>query len=383
MKKNKIIILLFLLGMYAPSSIVQSNTFGILNYLMFLLAFLFLILIFIQRRITIIAFFISMSINFLLAFFTLISPFNEYSFGNIIYYLAFTLMLCLYIKDVEFTRFMFKLFTLANIINIFLGFYIIFVEFGAIGEFIYNYYSLYDSQQVFDMIIRNKPVLFFGAHNRAAFHLFLFLFLTILTYFITKKKLYLLMSLCYVYIIYFLDSNTALLCIAFFAIYTLRLMFKKMPRTLIMLSFPALIFLMLKYNEIVSIISDIVNSDANGLIGRFSESGSLMDNLNYIMDNPFRPVGLTEDSTLFFGDSGIIATLVRGSIPLLFLMYGGFLYFLRKNIKSKLIPYFLFIMFVLVGLGYDSLFFFRTLAILPFFIVLINYLMDKESAQTQ
>ena len=56
-------------------------------------------------------------------------------------------------------------------------------------------------------------------------------------------------------------------------------------------------------------------------------------NLRYLNEAPFSPIGFTygpED--LFYGDSGSILMLVRGSLPLLVMVYLAYGRFLVRNL---------------------------------------------------
>ncbi|MEO7651366.1 MAG: hypothetical protein ABIZ80_12950, partial [Bryobacteraceae bacterium] len=115
-----------------------------------------------------------------------------------------------------------------------------------------------------------------------------------------------------------------------------------------------------------------------GLLGRYSASGGLLGNLQYIADNPFSPIGLGLSRRLWYADSGPVEYIMKGSFPLLLSVYAGLFLFFRKNLVSKSRALFLFVVFVGFEVGYSNLQYFRTQYLLPFLIVYLNSL-DRQA----
>jgi hypothetical protein len=119
-------------------------------------------------------------------------------------------------------------------------------------------------------------------------------------------------------------------------------------------------------------------SQLNGFSGRFSEFGTLYNTIKYIEDRPFSPVGIGYRSDLFFGDSGPVEYYLRGSIALLLSVYGGFFFFLKRNLMSKRHLVLLFLSVMAFELGYSSLTYVRLLYMLPVLVVYFNDLSRNE-----
>src|SRR5204862_4396059 len=104
------------------------------------------------------------------------------------------------------------------------------------------------------------------------------------------------------------------------------------------------------YSNFKENLADIWGREENGLLGRYSSTGGLSANLEFIVDHPFSPIGLGLSSQLWYSDSGPVEYLLKGSFPLLFTMYLGAFLFFYKNLRSKRRALFLFLIF----LGFEA-----------------------------
>ena len=123
---------------------------------------------------------------------------------------------------------------------------------------------------------------------------------------------------------------------------------------------------------IASEARDVVSSEGNGFLGRYSYAGNLLPVLDYLSEHPLRPAGLKTDDDWLLIDSGPIGYYVRGSIVLLVLMYRGFFLFLKRNLLDRRNAYFLFAVVVCFEVGFSALTSFRVVCILPIMIVYLN-----------
>jgi hypothetical protein len=127
-------------------------------------------------------------------------------------------------------------------------------------------------------------------------------------------------------------------------------------------------------------VQNILESPTNGLSGRFSDLGTMRSTMAYLRNKPFSPVGIGYSSNLFFGDSGIIEYYLRGSLPLVVVIYGGLLAFLRKNLLMKRDAWHVFVVILIFELGFTSLTDFHVLYFLPVLIVYFNDLRSSSIA---
>lgn len=345
-----------------------------------------LYLLFIQnRKFGLWRLYLAMGINAFLWLATVFTPLPELRWGAAIFYLLLSFLFCLDIKNIEGSKFIQLLFLSANLINVFLGFSII-LEVQGVADFIKSNYAMFYDDLVPNMIFFHKPVLSFATHSLAGFFMYLFFYMNLQTYKTKNNVLYLLFSLIYICFLIFLKSNTALL---FVGIATLQLFVylfifkKKMAYWMIFLSVLGCWYYNQEISSFLKVMSYNINqtltSSTNGIQGRFSSTGSLRDNLNYLGDHPFRPIGFGYSSDLFYGDSGFIEYILRGSLLLAICIYTALFLFLKNNLFSKKTAYALFGLILLFEIGFTGLTYFRTLYLLPFMIIYLNFLEKQKT----
>src|SRR5260370_14093568 len=107
----------------------------------------------------------------------------------------------------------------------------------------------------------------------------------------------------------------------------------------------------------------------------------------YLFDHSFSPIGLARSASgldvsspthFFVGDSGPVEYLLRGSVPLLFLIYLGLYGFLRRNLVSRAHSTILFFVILAFETGFSALDSSRTFFLLPFFVVYLNHIVTKR-----
>lgn len=385
MMRNFLIVFLFLLGIFLPTSInyiiLEENVTGL--YAVILCAVLFMWKLK-DAEFPIKISLIGLLIIFILLFSTWISPFNKYSIGALPPVIAFSILFCLDLNKFSLGERTFKLFTIINVFFLLLGFCIV-LDVQFVKDFFLKYYNAYYQNLLPNMFSQNKPVLFFSSHSRGAFHLFLFFIISFIVYKHLSRPIYLFFCFGYIYLILNLDSNTAYMFF-FLAcpILLFHLLKNKFRQFVISLSVISVV-VALKIQDVMKLFSDLrfelqstLNSQRNGLTGRFGEGGQLIENLNYIMENPFRPVGLGYSNDLFFSDNGMVLYTLRGTIFLTILIYLGFFLFLKRNLNHNYQIYLLFLAFFLMDLAAPSLTYFRTQFILPLLIVFIRSVSDEK-----
>lgn len=119
-------------------------------------------------------------------------------------------------------------------------------------------------------------------------------------------------------------------------------------------------------------------STGNGFLGRYSSTGNLQGNFNYLKENYFRPVGFGYSPEIMYVDSGYVEYLTRGTFLLVILIFAGLFLFLRNNLKSKNAAYSLFFIFLLFENGFSGLTYYRTIYLLPFIVLYLNHIYDMH-----
>jgi hypothetical protein len=136
-----------------------------------------------------------------------------------------------------------------------------------------------------------------------------------------------------------------------------------------------------------------LNNDLSGPLARYGRDGELRLAINYVYNHPLSPIGLTAGPLapmevvwtpfrFFIGDSGPLEYLLRGSIPLFFLIYFGLYRFLRRNLVLRSHAWGLFLAILLFESGFSVLSYPRMYYLLPFFVVYLNGVASGSAVQS-
>lgn len=371
-----------------PTSIDANISQGLLYVNLIVLCFLLAAFVIVNKKVELKSVVIFLLINALLWFCTLITPLNEYSYGAAFVYFSLSLMYCLKLKHVALPSYVSKIWVTLNVIMITVSVMII-SESPMVTRFIVDYYSSFYPELVPTMMFFQKPVLTFSTHSVAGFYHYLFFYLNFKVFLATKQKLYFIFSLTYLYFCYMVSSTTGYLFMLIGIVQLLHYFFaQRMPRAvmtgivlglLVMFNMDTVTNL---YNNIAFSINQKMGSDISGFNGRLGEEGNLQNNLNYIVNNPFRPLGIGYSKEFMYADSGFIETTLRGSILLTMVVYAGFFLFLKKSLHSAKTTYFVFFIFLLFEIGFSNLIYFRTIYLLPVILVFLNHVESLKEAKT-
>lgn len=319
---------------------------------------------------------------------TMVSPFPDYRWGGLLGFALLGMLYATNLRALTGAKLLRTVFVTANVINITAGMAIIFGN-GFMQRLTVSYYSTFYPELVEAMVRLNKPVLTFGTHSAAAFFVYLFFLMNFETYRVSKKPSDLFFALCYVCLCSAMQSFTgmALLSLALFQL--LRYSAKRRPKATfaVLALFPVMAFAALQHYlpeaedraAATRLVTAALGSETNGILGRFSDLGTLRTTVNFIQDRPFTPVGIGYRSDLFFGDAGFVEYFLRGSVPLLIAIYLGFYTFLKQNLLSRRDVRLIFLVTIAFELGFSSLTYIRTLYLFPAFIVYLNDLRRAEA----
>lgn len=287
-------------------------------------------------------------------------------------------------------------FVLVNLLNLAGGIAIL-VGSEWMAEFLPRYYWTALDELVPSMVALHKPVLTFGTHSLAGCFIYLFFWMNWEEFRLRGRRLSLLFALGNFVLLLGLTSFTALgfAALAFSQIAICS--WKRNPKFIAAAALCVIALISILGRAFAEQIADLgelpqiadarfLNSDFSGPVSRYGPDGTLRPAMNYLFDNPFSPIGLARSapgdgqppispfspSGFFIGDSGTLEYILRGSVPLLLLIYFGFYRFLRRNLSLHSHALLLFIVVILFETGFEMFDYFRTLYLLPFFVVYLN-----------
>lgn len=376
-----IIVLLLLLGLYFPTTVSQQVTpLFAANYLVNMVLLCVLILGR-PHRPSVPVCLLLLTIVPLLLVFTFTSGVSTLRLGALPPYLLASMMFLTDLRDIRMPEWSTRLWLIVNCVNVVAGIAIVLGN-QTVDNFIIAHYSAGYDTLVSNMLMWRKPVLTFGTHSVAAFFLYVFFWINLQAYKARRQWWLLMLAISYLILTAFLLSVSAvafaftgLIQIFFFVWSSLRRKFLWAVIFVVLLLLVVLVWgSALAQSGADKVVLDIVQNPGSGYLGRFLPGGSMYYDLQYIAEHPFSPVGASFKDDMVAGDGGIVEYLLRGSLPLLLLMYGGLLYFLRRNLQSHSQAYFFFGIIVAFEIGMTTLANNRALFLYPAMVVYLNHL---------
>jgi hypothetical protein len=259
------------------------------------------------------------------------------------------------------------------------------------NRFIKTFYSSFYPDLLVAMLDwYHKPVLTFATHSTAGFFFYLFFYLNLRRFRSTGSIVSLGLTLAILLLGFNVRSTTSTVLMALASV---QVVWGLLRRRRLWRGVATALALVLTVGLLVlgagstkpyadSVIRMIRGNREAGLGSRFSEGGTLAGNVRYLRDNPLSPIGLTYGpESLFYGDSGIVLVLLRGSVPLLLLTYLGFGYLLVRNLRNWRDALWLFVVTCAFEIGYTPLQLFRFTAFLPFLMVYLNDLPEEDPSE--
>ncbi|EPH0371637.1 TPA: hypothetical protein ACKQDU_002423 [Pseudomonas aeruginosa] len=313
----------------------------------------------------------------LLLFFTIISPFQEYTFGAIFPYLAMgvVLMISPSIDVGDCSR---RLFHLMAVLLIILGFGVVFhVDF--IRQFIFKFYQAYYEDLYLYMVeYGDKPVGPFATHSISAFIYAVFAIIYLRLSHVSsgaKSVAYFLLSLLFFSLIVLLKSFSAIAISSLLAsMYFLWLLSRAKVLAILFMGFLIVcVFSLVDLTSFYELIEKLLSSDANGLRGRYSAGNRLDGTYEFLLNNPLMAIGMTSSPQIAFGDNFISDYVIRtGVFGYLAVLFSVFVYFL-SSLRGMVAIAFAVGIVVLADLGYPLLTNFRAIFLFPVFIAMWCY----------
>lgn len=377
---SAIIGILLILGLYYPTDVSEHLTFFSLSAYLVCLTLLAALTIGRPGRPSAPLSIVLLSIVPLLLVFTGTSGLPTLRLGALAPYGLLSVLYLIDIRNILLPRWVERLWLVFNIINIVVGAAIV-LGVQRVDDFIIAHYSMSYDELLPNMLALHKPVLTFASHSLAAFFLYLFFWINLEAYKAKRQKLLMTFSFCYLFLILCLLSVSGLVLgsvgavqLVFFAWSSIQRKFVAAAVLCVFLALAAFGSSKIRWKESLDVAKEILQNPGNGLTGRFLPGGTMYYDLVYLKDHPFSPVGTSYRTDFMFGDCGPVEYLLRGSLPFLLIVYGGFYYFLRRNLISSRHAYFLFAVFLAFEFGITALVYVRTFYLLPVFVVYLNSL---------
>jgi len=316
--------------------------------------------------------------NGLLWFFTAISPLRETALGAAVFYGLASLLLCTRVRSISAGKIVQRVFFLVNVFNLTLAAGVI-AGLPAVTDFLTSNYSVFWPGLVEHMVALRKPVLTFGSHSVAAFFLFLFFIASFEHYVTNGRPTYFLFAVGYLVSLVLLRSSTALILMSLSILHVAISIARRPLGLLVFLVVGAGVGLMVaawldtEFLQTASqALAGVLSDQTSGLSARYSADGLLAGNLSFILRSPLQPVGFGFSHDLFFGDSGYVEMILRGSLALPVVTYSAFAIFLFANLRSRWLAAELLAVFLAFEVGWGNLIYLRTIGFLPFFLVVLN-----------
>jgi hypothetical protein len=302
------------------------------------------------------------------------------------------LVLALDLRGVRPGRFAQAAFVIANVLNIACGIAII-VGNEWIAQFLPAFYSSFYPELLPAMLSLHKPVLTFGTHSLAGLFLYLFFWLNWETYRVRRSGLALFFALSELILLLAVTSFTS------FALGALALaqigvwLWERSRKIFVMAAACVLLIVPLGVRSfednpensqvLPQLAGTLLDSGIGGPLARYGPGGALRPTIKYLVDHPLSPIGFAIPSYIYIVDSGPLEYVLRGSVPLLLLIYVGLYGFLRHNMPSRIHVLTLFLAIIMFETGFAALIYYRTAFLLPFLVIWLNQIASKPSPSTQ
>src|SRR5947207_9483515 len=205
-----LLVLLLALGFYLPTSIAEAISVKLYLASAVMLGSILLALLLRKRGVLSVMAVVNVAaINVIVLVCTLFSPLTSFAYGGYVPILLFSILFCVNLKGIELTMTVRRAFDIANAINLLLA-VLLMLQVPVITDFFLNYYAYGYDELVPYMLEEGKPVLTFGSHSLAGFFLYLLFYVTLQAFIRLGSKLNLLYALCYLGLLIWLSSFTAL-----------------------------------------------------------------------------------------------------------------------------------------------------------------------------
>ncbi len=324
---------------------------------------------------------VALGIMVFMGLFTITSPFEEYSPGVILLYLALTLLFMLDLRSLA-SRRVDQAFQVVTIVSLVLG-YALALDVGVVDQLMVRWYGAFYKELVSNMVgLFDKPVLTFATHSMAGFMIYLLFYMQLRGWQLRGQQWRLGAALGFLGLLLLLKSTTglayAVVAGAQLALIGYRRYLRGQPLVVVGLLLAVLAGVVAGGFDFAAqydrVEDAVVGDRIRGLWARYAGDGLLAGNFAYLSSSPLSPIGAGATDTLYLGDSGFIVNLLRGSVLLLVAVYGGLWLFFVTNLVDRPSATWVWVCTLLFEIGFTPLQYFRFLAFVPFLVVYLNSL---------
>lgn len=307
-----------------------------------------------------------------------LSPFREWALGAIVGYVGMAALFALDLRGLTPDRSLARMLLIASALFVTAGVAVVVAFTPVVSLLVQNFASGYPELVEF-MTFSRKPVFTFGSHSVAGFFYFIAFYLNLETARARDSRAHALMAGAIAALGLFLTSVTALVLMS--AALGLLLVRSGRQRrllgALLGVAVCAGVYTLWGHFDDFTVVVQTLNTlgaRESGLSGRYAGSGNLAANLRYLAEQPLRPVGLTFTPRLFYGDSGPIEYLTRGSVPLLAAVYLALTAFCFRSLRDRRHARELLVLIFLFELGFTVLSYHRFYYLFAFAVMYLNQL---------
>jgi hypothetical protein len=324
----------------------------------------------------------SLGIMGLLVLFTLTSGLLQFSAGVIFIYLQLAVLYVLNVRSLPPSKFVRAGFVAINLLSIAVGAALA-LDVKAVDAFVKAFYSAYYPELLSNMLdLFNKPVLTFATHSTAGFMFYLNFYACFAGFRTAGSRFYLGLALCNLALMIAVTSTTGTMFAAI-AVFQLVWYFGRRHQwaatpAALGATAAGIVLVLIFEGAASGVAADvraaIVGDEVRGLAARYARGGLLAGNFAYLSTHPLSPIGFAFSEDLFLGDSGYIVNMLRGSVPLTVMVYGGLLLFLRSNLQSPRAALAIWLAVMAFEVGFAPTQYFRFVGSLPLTLAFLNTL---------
>lgn len=252
----------------------------------------------------------------------------------------------------------------------------------AVATFLTSWYSQFYPELVPGMVALHKPIFTFGTHSLAGFYTYLFFWVNWESYRWQGRTWSLIFAVSELMLLIAITSFTSV-ALAVLALAQIGLWVWSRDRRVLVASVVCLaLTLALTWGAVAEqvsiylggpeLTSYILNPDVGGFVVRYGPGGSVREIFDQMWHHPLRLIGFGNSPLEYLVDSGPVEFLLRGSVPLLVVVYVGLFRFLRHNSFNRSYALAFFVLFLGFEVGFSALTYFRTLFLLPFLSIYLN-----------
>ena len=311
---------------------------------------------------------------------TLTSPLESTSPGLVPIFLSAALLMALRLPQPDAPQPLRRALGLVHLVSLVFGAALAF-DVALADQFAVRWYSAFYPALLGNMVLLNdKPVLTFGTHSMAGFMVYLLFYDAYTWWRLGGGRRPLLIALGHLGLLVALTSTTSL-ALALVAGVQLVVRLAQRHRALVTPTailvgaavLATLIYLEYGPVRLWELGTDAVLGDrVRGLLSRYATGGLLASNFEYLSAHPLRPIGLGFSKDLYLGDSGILLSVMRGSLPLALFLYGGWLALCAHTLTSRAAALWLTVLTVAFEIGFTPLQYFRFIGFVPLYLLVLE-----------